>query len=153
MYYAGLRDRRNVQLHARWMLVTVLLFSESVMGRILNNTIPALAVNGFGDVRHIYEAFHISQLLAIGLAAALYLGNRRHGAPFLFAIVVLALQSIALELFDDIAVWRECFLASASWPAPVLGAIGIALALSAVTAGWKKGGAMCIDHAQRVRRE
>lgn len=139
MYYAGLRDRRNVHLHARWMLVTVLLFSESVMGRILNNTIPALSVNGLEDVRHIYEAFHFSQLLAIALAVALYLGNRRHGAPFVFVIVALVLQSIALELFDDVDMWRESFLATAAWPVPVLLAIGVTLGLAVVTAGWHQG--------------
>ena len=139
MYYAGLRDRRNVQLHARWMLVTVFLFSESVLGRIINNYVPWLAVNEFGDIRHIYDAFHLSQLLAIALAAFLYLRDRRNGAPFIFLIIVLFAQSVALELFDDFEPWRALFTNSGSWPTSVFATAGLLAGCLLAFLGWTKG--------------
>ena len=139
MFYAGLRDRRNVQLHARWMLVTVFLFSESVLGRILNNYVPWLAVNEFDDIRHIYDAFHLSQLIAIALAAFLLLRDRRNGAPFIFVIVVLLAQSVALELFDGFEPWRAFFTDSGSWPTSIFAAVGLLTGGLLVFLGWTKG--------------
>lgn len=145
MYYAGLRERRNVQLHARWMLVTVFLFSESVLGRILNNFVPGLYVNDLEDVRRIYDAFHISQLLAIALALVLYAGNRRNGGPFLFVVGVLISQSVALELFDNFEGWRFLFIQSGTWPLAVFGVTGLLIGALIARLGWLDG------HRDRVR--
>ncbi|MEM7765751.1 MAG: hypothetical protein AAF290_16925 [Pseudomonadota bacterium] len=139
MFYSGLRDRRNVQLHARWMLVTVFLFAESVLGRILNNFIPALYVNDVTDVRRIYDAFHLSQLFAVLLALVLYFRDREHGAPFLFVIVALLVQSLSLELFDGFGPWRDMFLTSGDWPIGAFAVIGIALGAVVAGLGWSAG--------------
>ncbi|MDJ0653158.1 MAG: hypothetical protein QNJ40_03315 [Xanthomonadales bacterium] len=139
MYYSGLRERRNVQLHARWMLVTVFLFSESVLGRILNTFVPWLYVNQLEDVRRIYDAFHLSQLIAILLALGLFLLNRRHGKPFTFLIAVLIAQSIALELFDDFESWRAFFVNSGSWPLMTFASAGLLAGCLLVFYGWNNG--------------
>ncbi len=145
MYYCGLRQRRAVQLHARWMLVTVFLFSESVLGRILNNFVPSLFVNSLGDVRNIYLAFHLAQVLAIALALVLYMRDRQHGQPFVFVIVVLVAQSLALELFDDLAGWRALFVATGSWPIEVFAAAGLLIAVVIAWSGWRLGRGNPID--------
>jgi hypothetical protein len=139
MYYSGLRQRRNVHLHARWMLVTVFLFSESVLGRILNNFIPPLYVNDLGDVRRIYDAFHIAQLLAAVVALGLYFQNRKHGAPFLCVIAALFVQSVSLEFFDSHDRWREVFVASGSWPSVAFAVFGVVLGAGVAGMGWSAG--------------
>ncbi len=139
MVYAGLRDRRNVQLHARWMLVTVFLFSESVLGRLLNNFVPALWVDDIDDVRRIYDAFHLSQLAAIALALVLYTRAREHGAPFVFVIAVLLLQSLALELFDDLDTWRGLFVDMGEWPTTPILLAGILAGVVLAVLGWTRG--------------
>ncbi len=139
MFYAALRDRRNVQLHARWMLVTVFLFSESVLGRLLNNYVPWLFVNDLEDVRRIYDAFHLSQLLAIALAVFLYLRARQHGGPFIFVIAVPLAQSAALELFDGLDSWRAFFVDSGSWPSFVFATAGLLIGLLLAFVGWTGG--------------
>lgn len=139
MFYAGLRDRRNVQLHARWMLVTVFLFSESVLGRLLNNFVPQLYVNELEDVRRIYDAFHLSQLIAILQALCLYYLAPRHGKPFVFLITVLLAQSLALEVFDGLQSWRAFFVDSGSWPAMIFASVGLLVGFLLVFFGWTRG--------------
>ena len=139
MFYAGLRERRNVQLHARWMLVTVFLFSESVLGRLLNNFVPPLYVNSLEDVRRIYDAFHLSQLIAILLALVLYRHAPRHGKPFKLVIAVLLAQSLALELFDGLQSWRTFFVDSGSWPIVIFASVGLLAGILLVFFGWTKG--------------
>ncbi|MEM9302007.1 MAG: hypothetical protein AAGE01_07840 [Pseudomonadota bacterium] len=139
MYHAAMRNRRNVHLHARWLLVTLFLFAESVLGRILNTFVPGLLVLGLDDIRRIYDAFHVSQLLAIALAVALYRGNPRYGQPFVFVTVALVAQSLALELFDDFAPWRTAFLAMASWPTAVLFVPALFLGAAVSWSGWVAG--------------
>lgn len=139
MFYSGLRHRHNVQLHARWMIVTLFPFAESVLGRIMNNYVPGLLVRDIDDIRRIYDAFHIAQVLAISLAIALYLGNRKHGTPFLFVCAVLVLQSIALETLDGFEPWRTVFVDTASWPTAIMIAAGLLLGSVAASLGWIRG--------------
>lgn len=139
MYYAGLRNRRNVHLHSRWMLVTVFLFAESVFGRIFNNLVPGLLVLGIEDVRKIYDAFHLSQLLAITLAFVLFIRDRKHGTPFIFVVAVLILQSVALELFDGIDAWRQLFVQSGSWPQAAFAVTGLVFGSACALYGWRQG--------------
>ncbi|MEM7611112.1 MAG: hypothetical protein AAF270_05505 [Pseudomonadota bacterium] len=138
MYYAALRDRRHVQMHARWMLVTLFLFSESVLGRILNG-VPGLLVRSIEDVRSIYSAFHLAQLIAIVLALVLFAKQPKYGKPYLFVIGAMLAQSIALELFDDVQIWRGLFIDAASWPTTNLAAMGLVIGAIAALVGWKRG--------------
>lgn len=139
MFYAGLRERGNVQLHARWILVTVFLFSESVLGRLLNNFVPPLYANELADVRRIYDAFHLSQLIAIVAALGLLYLAPRYGKPFVFLIAVLLAQSLALELFDDLPSWRDFFVDSGSWPTVVFASVGLLAGFLLVVFGWTGG--------------
>ncbi len=139
MFYQGLRERGNVQLHARWMFVTVFLFAESVLGRILNNFVPWLFVNTLDDVRRIYDAFHLSQLMAISLAAVLYFLNRQYGKPFIVVIGVLIAQSVALELFDGLGFWRAYFISSGDWSALPFISVGLLAGSLLTLYAWTSG--------------
>lgn len=139
MYYSGLRNRRRVHLHARWMIVTLFLFAESVGGRIINFLVPGLGVNALDDVRNIYSAFHLSQVLAIGLAVWLYRARPQDGFPYLFVIAALVLQSLALEIFDGFVPWRDCFVAMASWPVQWLLLPGLVFGMAVSMLGWRAG--------------
>lgn len=138
MVYSALRDRRNVQLHARWMLVTVFLFAESVLGRLLNGFVPPLYVDGLEDVRRIYEGFHLSQGIAIALAFYLYLQNRQYGQPFVFLIAALIAQSVALEFFDGFEPWRAFFIDSGSWPLMHFVIVGLVSGAAVALLGWRQ---------------
>lgn len=139
LYYGGLKNRNNIHLHARYMLAIPLLFTESIFGRVFNAFLPGLIVNSLDDIRNIYWAIHLSQALAIALAAFLYFQNRKFGAPFLIVGMALILQSLALEIFDDLGWWRNVYLASAERPLAVPLLIGLIAAIIIAWRGWLAG--------------
>lgn len=139
LYYAGLKHRHAVPLHARYMVTIPFLFTESILGRLFNDYVPALTVNSLEDVRKIYWAIHMSQVLAIAFALRLYLQNRKVGEPFLVVGFALVLQSIALETFDDVTWWRQVYLASADLPLFVPLVLGMLVGTLIVWRGWRDG--------------
>ena len=138
LYAQALRHRRNVQLHARYMLAIPFLFLESVFGRILNNLVPGFLVLSLDDIRAIYWAIHACQLAGIALALALYARDRTHGTPFLIVCVLLALQSIGLEVFDSIGWWRDLFIVSAGVPFAATLSTGLVIGAAVLWGGWSR---------------
>ncbi|MBI1392142.1 MAG: hypothetical protein GC152_05300 [Alphaproteobacteria bacterium] len=141
LYFGGLKNRRTPQLHARYMLAIPFLFAESILGRIFNGLAPGLIVNSPEDVRNVYWAIHLSQALAILFALVLYFQKPKFGAPFLVLSLALVLQSIGLEVFDDIGWWRDLYLASADLPFAAPLGIGLIIGILIVWRGWMAGGA------------
>lgn len=136
LYYAGLRNRKNVQLHARYLLAIPFLFAEAVFGRVFNNFVPGLTVNGIEDVARIYWAFHLSELLAITIAMFLYLRERRYGRPFLIVSIAMVLQSVALEWMGQVYWWQEIFFAVANIPLVTTISAGIIVGALISWIGW-----------------
>lgn len=139
LYHAGLKHRATVPLHARYMVAIPFLFAESILGRIFNDYVPGLTVNSLEDMRRIYWAIHLSQLLALTFAFFLYRQNRTAGKPFLIVGGALVLQSIGLELFDDLVWWRRLYLASAGLPFLATLATGWLVGMLIVARGWSAG--------------
>jgi len=139
LFYEGLKNRHNVQLHARYMIAIPFIFSESVLGRVFNAYMPGLVINSLEDVRNIYWSIHLSQVLAIALALFLYSQKPKAGKPFVIVIVALILQSIALEVFDDLGAWREIYLAYGTIPFAAPLAIGLIVGVLIVWKGWEGG--------------
>ena len=136
LFFFALKNRRNAQLHARYMLAIPFLFTESIFGRIFNSFLPGLIVNSTDDIRNIYMAIHLSQILAIAFAMVLYFQNRKFGAPFLFVSIFLILQSIGLEVFDDISWWREIYLSTTALPFAAPLGLGLAIGALITWRGW-----------------
>ena len=139
LYYNGLKNRRTPQLHARYMFAIPFLFLESIFGRLFNDFVPWLFVESLDDIRNVYLAIHITQALAIAFALFLYLQNRKYGAPFLAVCLALLLQSIGLEVFDDVRWWREIYLSLPSLPMQYLFAPGLVLGVLVAIGGWRAG--------------
>lgn len=139
LYSEGLKNRGNAQLHARYLLAIPFLFTESIFGRIFNAFLPGLIVYSLDDIRNIYWAIHLSQVLAIALAAFLYLQNRKFGAPFIIVSIALILQSLALEIFDGLEWWRKAYLASVELPFAALLVTGLIVGAAFAWRGWAAG--------------
>ncbi len=122
------------------------LFAESVFGRIFNNFVPGLIVDGVEDIPLIYWGFHLSEILAITIALYLYFCERRFGHPFLVVSIAMALQSIAFESLDQVSWWREIFLATANVPVLVVAFAGIGIGAFLSWLGWTA------PNQRRVRR-
>lgn len=136
LYYCGLKYRSNVQLHARYLLAIPFLFTESVLGRILNSYTPGFRVTSLEEVHLIYWAFHLSEFLAIALAMYLYWLAPRFGRPFVVVSIVMVLQSIAIETLDQFSWWRELFFAIADVPVLVTAITGLGVGALVAWLGW-----------------
>jgi hypothetical protein len=139
LFYAALKNRHIVQLHARYMIAIPFMFTESVLGRVFNAYLPGLIVNSLEDIRNIYWSIHLSQVLAIALALFLYFQKPKFGKPFLIISVALVVQSLGLELFDDIGWWRAIYLDYASVPFAAPLALGLIVGLLIAWRGWEDG--------------
>ena len=135
-YHSSLKNRRNVQLHARYMLAIPFLFAESVFGRILNNFVPGMIVDGVDKIPLVYLGFHLSQLAAIALALFLYFREPRFGRPFLVVSAVMIAQSIALETFDSLEWWRQSFISVAQIPFALTLLVGVSFGILVSWFAW-----------------
>ncbi len=110
LFYHALRDRRIVQLHARYMLATSLFLITPTVGRLFTHFMPGLMMRGPQDFYLFAYSTHLANLVAIGISAWLYREAPRHGRPFLIAAVVMVAQSALFETIGRTEAWRALFV-------------------------------------------
>jgi hypothetical protein len=80
-YYQGLRHRRKVHLHARYMLATVVFLLPPILGR-LAPVLPPLSVAGPQDFWKLGIGFQLANGLTAAIAFFLAIRSGKHGRPF-----------------------------------------------------------------------
>jgi hypothetical protein len=134
--WAGLRARRQVQLHARYLLATVLFLIMPIATRIFSNHTPGLTLNGPEDYWRYGLSVQISFLIAFAIALRLYLANRRHGLPYLVAMSSLVLQSFAFSFIARTETWMGLMRVYGMLPSTVHIGVGLVVGLVVVVLGW-----------------
>lgn len=130
LFYLALKNRRAVKLHAGYMLATPMILFESPMSRVIGTFAGGSLREGAWGV---LDSIVMANTLCTVFALALYLRDRRNGAPWLLAAGFMTLQSAAMWTAPDIAFLGAMFDAYARVP----DWIGLALAVTAgVAAGW-----------------
>jgi hypothetical protein len=139
LFHGALKHRRNVRLHAGYMLATPLILFESPFSRLMDAAFPWMNVIGSAGPRGLLDTIVVSDTLAIVFALGLYAMDRRHGAPWLIAAAFMALQAALMWFAPDIAAFGPMFDAYARIPDPVT--LLAALAVGAATGwlGWQAG--------------
>lgn len=125
LYHGALRHRRQVQLHARFMLATIILLLAPILTRLLVMHFPPLMVRGPEDFALFGMAVQVSNFLALGVAVSLYLSAPRWGRPFVVVAALVILQAIAFQWLTELPPWRGLFAALATTPTLILVAIGL----------------------------
>lgn len=133
LFYLALKHRRNVKLHAGYMLATPLILFESPFGRLMDQYIPWLNVIRTEGAHEVLSSIAFSDGLMIAFAMALYFRDRKHGAPWLVASAFMGVQAVLTWFAPSIPGLVAVFAAYAALP-PSLGIIA-ALAAGAA-AGW-----------------
>ena len=126
-YYAALRNRRRVQLHARYMLATVLLLATPIASRVLNGYVPGLRIEGPEDMHLFVVGVHLGNAMGLAIALGLYLQARRHGLPWLLAAAFLVMSSISFQWLAAAGPWQAVFRGIGELPATLLVALGLLL--------------------------
>lgn len=137
MYYLALRNRRNVRLHAGYMLTTPLILFESPFSRVMLDHMPFLVFTGSDFPQKVLDAIVISIGISIVFAVAVYLRDRRWGQPFLLAAVFMTVQAAVMYTAPGIEWIGAGFAAYASVPEWLTLVIGFAAGAAVSWAGWR----------------
>jgi len=104
LFWAGLKDRYKVHLHARYMLATLLFVIAPIGFRLLAIAIPFLRPE-----ENFSYAMAGGNLIALAIALILYRQAPRHGRPFLIAAGFIAAQAVTYETLGRIPDWAPVF--------------------------------------------
>lgn len=137
LYFQALRNRRNVRLHAGYMLATPLVLFESPFSRVMLTYLPFLVFTGSEFPQRVLDAIVISMGMAIVFALAMYLRDRRNGVPFLVAAGLMSLQAVAMYVGTNIEWVRNGLAAYATIPTPVTVTAGFLLGAAVSWSGWR----------------
>jgi hypothetical protein len=147
VFYQALRHRRNVRLHAGYMLTTPLILFESPFSRIIQLYLPFLVFTGSEFPQSVLDAIVIAMAvldaiviamaLSIAFALILYLRDRKSGVPFLVAGSFLFVESVCMYVGTNIEWVRQGFEAYARIPTALTLLIGFLLGAAISWFGWK----------------
>ncbi len=133
----ALRHRRNVRLHAGYMLSTALPLISPVFGRVFNRTIPGLIIHGPQDFPVFGLGAQCGNVLAAILALWLWRRDPRFGQPWVVALGVIAVQIVGFETLAHTSIWHVLFVIVGTQPLSVLMALGLLAGVAAMGLGWR----------------
>lgn len=140
LFYLALKNRRNIRLHAGYMLASPIILFESPFSRVLPDYTPWLNFIGSQGPQEVQDTILIPDLMATVFALTLYAMNRKHGAPWLLAACFTSFQGVVMW-FTPFATQPGPWLgAYAQIPLTVTASAGIALGALAAWSGWRAGG-------------
>lgn len=139
LFYLALKHRRNVKLHAGYMLATPLILFESPFSRVMGDFLPWMNVIGSPFPHAILDTIAISDAMVTGFALVLWARNRKHGAPWLIAAGFVAFQGVVMWFAPFIPAITAGFAAYAAIPPGVTLALGIVAGAAAAWLGWEAG--------------
>jgi hypothetical protein len=136
LFYLALKERRNVQRHARYMLATPLPLVEPIMERLLGHHIPFFM--GL-DIGQFIWTMRAAELAGLVMVVWLYAMSPRHGRPFAIVGIAMIGQAVLVETLGITRGWQAIFVWLGTLPTlPVLAAATCAGALIGWM-GWTAG--------------
>lgn len=139
LFWGGLKYRHKVQLHARYMLATLLFVVSPIGFRLLSRYMPAFSSDTPETAWRFSFAMGGGNLIAFAIALYLYSVAPKHGRPFLLAAYVIAAQGITFETVGRIPAWAPIFASVADANLPLLLTLTGILSLGIAWHGWVAG--------------
>lgn len=138
LYAAGmaLRHRRNVRLHAGYMLSTALPLLSPVLGRVVNQVVPGLTIRGPQDFPLFGSGVQVANVSAAAIALWLWRRDPRIGRPWAIALGLIVIQIVGFQLASASTTADAAIAALATVPLPVMLAFGLAAGTATVVVGW-----------------
>jgi len=134
LFWGGLKYRYKVQLHARYMLGTLLFVIAPIGFRLLAILIPFLR----SDETFSY-AMAGGNLIALAIALILYRQAPKHGRPWLIAAGFIVAQGITFETLGRIPAWAPIFASVSYVNLPLLLTLTGIVSLGIAWHGWIAG--------------
>ena len=138
MFWGGLRYRHKVQLHARYMLATLLFVVAPIGFRLLGH-VPGLSSDTPETAYRFSYAMAGGNLIAIAIALYLYRQAPKHGRPFAIAAAIIAAQEILFETVGRLPGWAPIFAGIAALNLPFLLTMTAVVSVGIAWHGWVSG--------------
>jgi hypothetical protein len=135
LFWGGLRYRYKVQLHARYMLGTVMFVVAPVIWRLLEKYVPM-----FGEDAVSFDVpFAVGNAAACAIAMALYLQAPKHGRPWLLVAAIIAAQAILFLSVGKLPAWAPIFGSFGALNLPFVIVVTAIVSLGIAWHGWVAG--------------
>ena len=135
LFWGGLRYRYKVQLHARYMLGTVMFVVAPVIWRLLRNYVPMLSE----DQVPFDVPFALGNAAACAIALALYWQAPKHGRPWLLVAGIIAAQAILFLTVGRMPAWAPIFASVSDLNLSFLLVVTAIISLGIAWHGWVAG--------------
>ena len=139
LFWGGLRYRHKVQLHARYMLATLLFVIAPIGFRLLSRYVPAFSSDTPETAWRFAFAMGGGNLIAFAIALYLYSLAPKHGWPFVLAAGFIAAQEITYETLGRLPEWGPMFASFSAVNLPFLLLVTGIVSLGIAWHGWVAG--------------
>jgi hypothetical protein len=135
LFWGGLRYRYKVQLHARYMLGTVMFVVAPIIWRLLRNYVP-----GFLQGQVSFDVpFAVGNAAACAIALALYWQAPKYGRPWLLVAIIVAAQAILFLTAGTLPAWAPVFASISAINLTLLLILTAILSIGIAWHGWVAG--------------
>ena len=139
LVWGGLKYRHKVQLHARYMLASLLFVIAPIGFRLLSRYVPAFSSDTPETAWRFSFAMGGGNLIALAVALYLYSLAPKHGRPFLIAAGIIAAQAITYETLGRLPGWAPMFAGVGSISLSLLLVLTTIISLGIAWHGWVAG--------------
>jgi hypothetical protein len=135
LYWSGLRWRRKVHLHARYMVATVFFLLAPIFTRLFAEFVPGLQLKP-PKFEHLPFNVELATFGALLLALALAWSQPKHARPWMISAGLLALQLVLFSTLGVFRSWKTLMRIFAGLPTPLLFSSGLAVGALISWLGW-----------------
>lgn len=140
LYYRALKYRRKVWSHSAYLLGTPMILFESPAGRMINNLVPGMGVEGPADFPKVMHAIMFCDGLMVAIALTLWWKARARSNAWAVVASFIAAQMLVFAIIyyggltDDRAL--RAFATIPTW---VMVATGFVIGAATSWFGWQAG--------------
>jgi hypothetical protein len=138
LYFEGLRQRRKVHPHARFLLATAIFLLPPILGR-LSPILPGLSVAGPQDFWKLGIGFQLANAVTAAIAFGLAMASGKHGRPFFIAGLLTLLGAVLFQTIGGMAWWERLFAQVALLPTAPFTIVAALAGAGIAWAGWVAG--------------
>ncbi|MFL6755638.1 MAG: hypothetical protein ACJ8FI_12275 [Sphingomicrobium sp.] len=139
VYYRALKYRRQVWVHAGYMLSTPLILFESPFSRAAAFVFPPFMVKGPADFPHIMASIEWSCAIELAIIAIIWWRVGERARPFLVTAGFIAVEMLAMGFASEVDVLKRFDTFIGHVPALTIVLTGFAIGAATSWAGWQAG--------------
>lgn len=139
LVHGGLKYRRNVQLHARYMVATLLFLVSPLLFRVLPRILPVLDSDTPETATRFAYAMAAGNLGALLLAVWLWRQAPKWGRPFAITSGFIVAQQVLFSTVGTTAAWTDLFARIVEVDTGLLVIVTLAASAVILWHGWVTG--------------